>query len=528
MIWTPTDHLREIYNFEVQQYKGEPVLTFWSGDNGHGHGSGQYFMVTIRSRYIQRVSNHEQYDKHYNLTARINAVGGYGADLHSFTILPNDHALLTIYDKVETDIGEVLGRPRPGKWIWDSVFQEIDLETNELVFEWRASDHFAFSESFISTLPATESEPWDWFHVNTVEKDEAGNYLISARHLRCVAYISGETGEVLWRLGGKGNSFDDLSDGQATQFVGQHDVHFHGGHQYVTMFDNRADWQDEQEHVSKGKRIEIDLENMTARMDTTFVHPKKIFAFSQGSYQTQPNGNVVLGYGYTGAMAEFSSNGTLLCDAYLQPSSRFSSGDVQSYRNLKFNWTGLPTTQPDFVMDNTTIYVSWLGSTEVRSWLLEDAIVPEGRLGSVTAFAKSGFETIFTIPEDIPLRQYLRVVALDKYGEELSASDFVDIGDSATVWTEPPFFDDLAFEDMGALLGFGCLAMMVAMVLFWTAMRPRIVQGWRRRCGKSHGFVMMLEKHDVARLWDRRPRWHLPRFERQSSVTYDQVPLEDS
>ncbi|KAF2167303.1 hypothetical protein M409DRAFT_66300 [Zasmidium cellare ATCC 36951] len=443
LIWTPTDHSGEVYNFEVQQYKGDSVLTFWGGDNGHGHGSGHYFM----------------YDKHYNLIGKVNAVGGYGADLHSFTILPNDHALVTIYDKVGTDLAEVLGRPHPGKWMWDSMFQEINLETNELVFEWRASHHFAFSESYISTLPATESEPWDWFHINTVEKDEAGNYLISARHLRCVAYISRETGEVLWRLGGKRNSFNDLSNGQATHFVGQHDTHWDQGHRYITMFDNRADWQDEQEHVSKGKRIEIDLENMTAKLDTTFVHPKNIFAFSQGSYQTLPHGNVVLGYGYTGAMAEFSSNGTLLCDAYLQPSSRFSSGDVQSYRNLKFNWTGLPTTKPSMVLDNGTIYVSWLGSTEVRSWMLEDAVIPEGRLGPVTTFAKSGFETVFTIPEDLPLRQYIRIVALNKDSQDLSASDFIDVGDKATVFTEPPFEpdDDLNLEeqlqDLGALLG---------------------------------------------------------------------------
>lgn len=431
-------------------------------------------------------------------------------------------------------MAEVLGRPHPGKWMWDSMFQEVNLETNELVFEWRASDHFLFSESYISTLPATESEPWDWFHINTVEKDEAGNYLISARHLRCVAYISGETGEVLWRLGGKRNSFDDLSDRQATHFVGQHDVHWDERHRYITMFDNRADWQDEQEHVSKGKRIEVDLENMTARVDTTFVHPKNIFAFSQGSYQTLPNGNVVLGYGYTGAMAEFSPNGTLLCDAYLQPSSRFSSGDVQSYRNLKFNWTGLPTTEPSMVLDNGTVYVSWLGSTEVREWLLEDAIIPEGRLGSVVTFAKSGFETLFTIPEDLPLRRYLRIVALDKGGEELASSNFTDIGDKATVWTEPPFEPDDDFkleeqlQELGALLGLGCLAMIVALVLFCIAVKPRVLQRLRTRCGEKHGFVILLEEHDLARLWDRRPRWHLPLFKLNPSVSYDRLPLEET
>lgn len=468
-----------------------------------------------------------QFDKHYSLIRNISAVGRYGADLHSFTILPNDHALLTIYGKVETNLAEVLGGDAPGNWIWDCLFQEFDLETNELVFEWRASDHFAFSESYISAVSATEDEPWDWFHVNAVEKDAAENYLVSARHLRCVAYVSGQTGEVLWRLGGKSNSFDDLSGGEATHFVGQHDAHWGEEQKYITMFDNRADWQDEEEHVSKGKRVEIDLEKMTARLDTTFVHPKNIFAFSQGSYQTLPNGNVLLGYGYTGAMAEYASNGTILCDAYLEPSSRFSSGDVQSYRNLKFNWTGLPTTTPNVVLDNGTLYISWLGSTEVRSWLLEDALAPEGRLASITTLAKTGFETLFTLPEDLPLRQYLRIVALDKDGQELSASDFIDIGDNATVWTEPPFeLDNVeeSLQDLGALLGFALLLMIVAVVIFWLTVKPRILERWRSRQSEKHGFVNMLEEHDIGRLRDRLPGWRLPNFKPQTSISYDRIP----
>ena len=36
----------EAYNFLVQQYKGEDVLTFWLGDDRiRGHGSGFYYLV---------------------------------------------------------------------------------------------------------------------------------------------------------------------------------------------------------------------------------------------------------------------------------------------------------------------------------------------------------------------------------------------------------------------------------------------------------------------------------------------------
>lgn len=107
-------------------------------------------------------------------------------------------------------------------WVWDSLFQEFDLETGELIFQWRASDHFLLEESY-STRPfnATHGNPWDWFHINMVEKDADGNYLASSRHLRCIFYVSGETGEVLWRLGGKFNQFADLTPPHGTFFVGQ-------------------------------------------------------------------------------------------------------------------------------------------------------------------------------------------------------------------------------------------------------------------------------------------------------------------
>lgn len=322
----------------------------------------------------------------------------------------------------------------PGEWIWESLFQEFNLETGELVFEWRASQHLSVYTSYAPSFPATEQEPWDWFHINMVEKDDLGNYLVSARHLRSILYIDGRSGDVLWRFGGMESDFQDLSGGEATFMVGQHDAHWDEDHRFITFFDNRADWVFEVEHVSKGKRVELDLVNMTATINSTFVHPMNIFAFSQGSYQTLPNRNVLLGYGYTGAVAEFSPSGTLLCDAFLQPSSRFSSGDVQSYRNMKFNWTGKPLTEPRIIREDRTVYISWHGSTEVRSWALQHAFSPDEEFMSVQQFSKTGFETEFIFQEGLLLRPFMRVIALDKEGQELATSNMLYLGPIATEW----------------------------------------------------------------------------------------------
>lgn len=457
-----------------------------------------------------------------------------GADLHSFTILPDGNVLLTVYEKVELDLAHVLGRAEESKaWVWESLFQVFDLETGDVMFQWRASEHFSLQESYTPVEKATEKEPWDWFHINMVERDTSGNYLISARHLRCIAYISGTTGEVLWKLGGKANMFEDLSGGDATLFVGQHDAHWDEEQRFITFFDNRADWQFELEHVSKGRRIEIDVEEMTAKVNATYVHPLNIFAFSQGSYQTLPNGNVLIGYGYTGAFTEFSHEGKVLCDAYLQPSSRFSSGDVQSYRNMKFNWTGIPLTEPSFVLENGILSVSWLGSTEVRGWTMQHAHSADGDYAPVLSFPKSGFETECIVPDDILLRQYVRVVAVDQDDNELQASLVLDIGDEATLLPDDEEDDEktqaleLEYQKQDAelFMTFGFLLTMCFLILLSMIDRHRLV----RRCWSRRGSTFA-SRDDTAGLNNIHNLRALlphdqPRF--RESFSYDPLPIED-
>ncbi|KAI7009141.1 hypothetical protein KC362_g17345, partial [Hortaea werneckii] len=149
-----------------------------------------------------------------------------------------------------------------------------------------------------------------------------------------------------------------------------------------------------------------------------------------GSYQTLPNGNVVLGYGFNGVVSEFDSNGTILCDAYFQPSSRFTSGDVQSYKNLKFNWTGWPNTDPTMALEDDHLWVSWMGATEVRSWMFEDSFNGEKDWRRNDLVMKKGFETSFNLA-DRDVRRYVRAVALDEFGRHLGSTD-IDIGTVAT------------------------------------------------------------------------------------------------
>lgn len=148
--------------------------------------------------------------------------------------------------------------------------------------------------------------------------------------------------------------------------------------------------------------------------------------------QVLPNENILVGYGYNAAFTEFASNGVALCETHFGATSRLHTGDVQSYRVMKFNWTGLPRTNPDIALVNGSLYVSWNGATEVRNWVLEtgdkSAMVKDREGVRWRAFSKTkknGFETRIEIPSD--RGSYVRVVGVDGNGKSLGATRMIKL-----------------------------------------------------------------------------------------------------
>lgn len=156
------------------------------------------------------------------------------ADLHEFLLTPDGTALMTVYQKYQYDMSgwrefDPISDPNDAdpNWIWDCVLQEISVDTREVLFEWRASEHIDVNDTYHLVRQAGNYEdPFDWFHMNSIQKDELGNYLISARYTHSISYIDGRTREIIWTLGGKQNMFMDLSKGSAINFAWQHDARF--------------------------------------------------------------------------------------------------------------------------------------------------------------------------------------------------------------------------------------------------------------------------------------------------------------
>ncbi|PBP27622.1 hypothetical protein BUE80_DR001401 [Diplocarpon rosae] len=394
----------------VQRFREKNYLTFWKGDDrAHGHGEGMYFMLD------------EEYKEAYRFTAGNGRLG----DLHEFRITEQGTALITQYRYEKGEWGG--SGPKSQGYIWDSVFQEIDIETSKVLFEWHAYDHVDIDTSdFPSGSEGRDQfSGYDFFHINSVDKDALGNYLVSSRYYQCLLYISGTTNETLWQLGGRQNSFTDLSNGEATKFGWQHDARWTADYSGITLFDNGARYNLKHKvDVSRGLHIALDLKDMTAKIKNSYINPRKIISASQGSMQVLPSSNILIGYGYNAAWTEFTVDGQVLCDVHIGSQKYFNTGAVQTYKVFKQPWVGRPTTKPVARFVGGWLYVSWNGATEVRDWVVQGSnstrMDAKWVVGEVQA-QKMGFETGIRI--EFHLWRFVRVRGVDIRGEVLGESD---------------------------------------------------------------------------------------------------------
>ncbi len=371
-------------NFRVQLYRGSPVLTWWEGSIELGHGVGEYVIA----------------DSSYRTVRRVQAARGLRGDLHEFVITPYNTALLTSYVVTGADLSAV-GGSRSGT-IQDAIFQEIDLASGRLLLEWRSRDHIALEESY-----APVGADWDFFHINSVDRDGDGNLLISARSTHTIYKID-RTGNIIWRLGGK---HSDFTMGAGSNFAWQHDARRRPDGT-MSIFDNGA--TPAVERLSRGLIIDVDEQAMTATLLRQYTHPG-ILSGSQGSVQPLANGNIFVGWGEVPRVSEFHGSGRMLFDAVL--GERY-----QSYRAFRLPWTGLPAEAPAIAIAgqgrDRTAYASWNGATEVHSWqLLAGGQISAMRVVSSTR--SRGFESALHTSSAGP---YFAAQALDAGGARLGSS----------------------------------------------------------------------------------------------------------
>jgi hypothetical protein len=380
---------QDAMDFRAQSYKGEPVLTWWQGAHG-GWGDGEYLIL----------------DGAYREVARVRAGNGLKGDHHEFLISGRDTALFTVYRGVPMDLSP-FGGPKKAT-VMDGVVQEVDIGTGEVLFEWHSLDHVGFDESTSEPKPDLKA-PYDYFHINSVAEDADGNLIVGARKTSAVYKVDRDSGEVIWRLGGKRSDFEM---GEGATFAYQHDARRQADGT-ITLFDNRGA---EAGELSRGVRLGLDERAMRAELVAEYTIPEAPFAIYQANVQDLPNGNVFVGWGSAPYLSEHDRDGALLFEA------RFPE-TVESYRAYRSPWVGRPTDRPAVAgevgpEDRVTLYASWNGATEVDRWEVLAGPAPED-LGSLGHAPRKGFETAISFTTDEP---FAAVRAKDRSGRTLGAS----------------------------------------------------------------------------------------------------------
>ncbi len=377
------------FNVQVQSYQGQSVLTYWQGYVKYSVGIGR-----------DRLLNHN-----YQLIATVYAGHGYSADLHDFYITPQGDAFITAYAPIKANLSSV-GGPKNGTLL-DSIIQEIDIATGQVLWEWHAYGHVPLNATYAGK---PGRDPYDYFHINSIQPLPGGNLLISSRHTWAVYGISMQSGQVLFALGGKYSSF---KMGRGTQFEWQHDARLLSDGT-ITLFDN-GEGLTKNASQSEALRIRLNFHTHRATLVRAFRNDPPVLSSSQGDVQVLSDGNTFVGWGAAPYFTEYGRRGRRLFTLHL-------AGPLVSYRAFRFPWWGQPTTPPSIAISpsgrQTSVYASWNGATTVASWRVLAGASPT-TLANVGQFSKTSFETGMSVASTAP---YFAVQALNAAGAVLGTS----------------------------------------------------------------------------------------------------------
>ncbi|MGO8906663.1 MAG: arylsulfotransferase family protein [Solirubrobacteraceae bacterium] len=379
-------------DLRAQLYEGRPVLSWWQDPLIAGGHSGSGVVIA---------------DSSYRQIAVVRAGNGYQPDLHAFEITPRGTALLSIYDAIRCNL-QAYGGPTNGA-VADTLFQEIDLRTGLVRFEWHALDHAPLVDSYAPAKPSSPNSPWDFFHINAVSL-HGETILVDSRNTWAAYDVNAASGQVLWRLGGKQSSFA-MGPGAAPAW--QHDAR-EGAEGTITFFDNGG--TPKVHPQSRAIVVRLDMEHKTATLVSSFTHASPLLAASQGDFQPLTGGDWMVGWGQEPFFSEFSASGQLLFDAHLPAA-------YQSYTVLKAPWSAAPAERPRIAVragahGGIVAYASWNGATGVAQWRLL-AGASQRSLSPVATVPRWAFETRIAI---MAVPGYAAAQALGEQGQVLGTS----------------------------------------------------------------------------------------------------------
>jgi len=342
-------------------------------------------------------------DQYFQNIDTLRCKNGFGTDQHEFLLLQNGHALLIAIE--ERPLIQIDPEGNPNTTVIGNHIQELD-ENGMLVFEWLCWDHINLEDSYIENQDVLEL---DYIHMNSIAVDYDGHLLISSRHLSECTKINRQSGDIIWRLGGKNNQFDFIND--PDQISSQHDfrpVPDKPGH--YTLFDNGTQ---KDPKYSRAVEFKLDTVNMLAEKVWEYRQLPDRYSRLMGNAQRLPNGNTLINWGdpTLPKITEVTEDSIVVYEADFTPA-------MINYRTFRFEFDGymlapnlVAEPYPDRVrllfnkfgdkgVDYYNIYggespesLVWIDSTS-RTWIdLSDLETSTFFYLEVTAMDTSGLES---------------------------------------------------------------------------------------------------------------------------------------
>ena len=158
-------------NARVQNVNGTDYLTFWHGASNRGDSQGVCVF----------------YDNSYRLKYNVTLGDPFtvDADMHECEVTPTGSVLLTAYQDKRYDLTSLGGEV--DDLLADSCFQDVDIQTNSVLFSWCATDHYESGLAFWNCTGVSRrgqetqngaystSSGFDAYHINSLQKVSISN-----------------------------------------------------------------------------------------------------------------------------------------------------------------------------------------------------------------------------------------------------------------------------------------------------------------------------------------------------------------
>lgn len=234
---------------------------------------------------------------------------------HSIVMTPGRGLMYLSMERIDGVPGEYW---LPEGCLMADVIKEIDMDTEEIVWQWHLIDHLdptehhALQKSFLSEV----HECSEWAHGNTVKFIPNYSYqgmeydavIYNSRFLDTFWMIDYATGDVLWSCGQHG-TFGRKEPPEVPLFSASHEVDFVTNDTFI-MYDNGSD-----RTSCRSRALKIRVDPLADEAEEIWSwRYSSMYDWFGGDADELPNGNVLIANTTAGRIIEVTPGGEIVWD----------------------------------------------------------------------------------------------------------------------------------------------------------------------------------------------------------------------